>query len=259
MLMTSMQDASKLTQIELVDRVVVLARTLDASIGVESSAGALDRECAGDTYIGQALYEHRTTFRDASPTPAWSHLELTYFRDFVPVGVIRRLVLEAQEGLKLLRAEILVTTPSSFVLPRGWRGSRHRPEWQASLEYIEVQPRFLAEYRDVMQSYCGPAAAQLVRTGRLGTFRAMETVAVLHQDPGVAIAWNQLHLSEFDPTGFGGFGREFEAAIRELSPNDTTSPGVFADLDRLRVVGRWTFNHAVIEDDEALAGERASR
>ena len=66
-----------------------------------------------------------------------------------------------------------------------------------------------------MRDYVGPAAAKLVRAGRFGTFRAMETAAVLYRDPGLKIAWNQIHLCELEADGFQGFGREFAAALRE--------------------------------------------
>src|SRR3954452_256905 len=86
--------------------------------------------------------------------------------------------------------------PSAFVMPRGWQGSRDRPERQASLEYINVRPTYLREYRDVMRKYIGPAAAKLVGMDRIGTFRAMETAAVLYRDPSLNTDWNQIHLCE---------------------------------------------------------------
>jgi hypothetical protein len=118
-----------------------------------------------------------------------------------------------------------------------------------------VEPAFFGEYRDVMRDYCGPAAARLVRARRFGTFRAMETAAVLHHDPALRIAWNQIHLCELDTDGFRGFGREFEAALRQESPDAADTSGVFAGLDRIRSVPRWTFNDPVVEADAAVAQE----
>ena len=138
----------------------------------------------------------------------------------VPADAILDLVVKRQPaGTDLLRAEILLTTPSAFVLPRDWQGSADRPERQASLEYIEVQSTHLGEYRDVMRDYFGPAAAKLVRANRIGTFRAMETAAVLYRDPGLKIDWNQIHLCEVDAGGFDGFSQEFGAALQEVSPD----------------------------------------
>ena len=98
----------------------------------------------------------------------WSHLELSYFRTMVPADAILDPVVERQPaGVGLLREEILLTTPSAFVLPRGRKGSADR---QASLEYIEVQSTCLGEYREVMRDYIGHAAARLVRANRIGTF-----------------------------------------------------------------------------------------
>ena len=61
----------------------------------------------------------------------WSHLELSYFRSMVPGDAILDLVVKRQPAaMELLRAEILLTTPSSFVLPRDWQGLAGQPERQ---------------------------------------------------------------------------------------------------------------------------------
>ena len=156
-------------------------------------------------------------------------------------------------AMDLLRAEILLTTPSAFVLPRNWQGSADRPERQASLEYIEVQSPYLGEYREIMRKYIGPAAAKLVQANRIGTFRTMETAAVLYRDPALKIDWNQIHLCEVDADGFNGFGQEFDAALREVSPD-----GGFRRLRRPRPHAhdpRWTFNDPVVEADAAVGQE----
>ena len=246
---------SHLTQIEPDERLVVLARTMQTQVSGSETAwkdGASNWTSFGETCLGQALYRHRSVFQSASEAPVWSHLELSYFRDIVPVGAIHDLVFKQQPAeAHLLRAEILLTTPSAFVMPRRWQGSTNRPERQASLEYINVQPAYLGEYRDVMRKYIGPAAAKLVGADRIGTFRAMETAAVLYRSPSLNIDWNQIHLCEVDAGGFKGFGQEFDAALREISP-DGGFAGVFADLDRMRTISRWTFNEPVIEADIAI-------
>jgi len=136
-------------------------------------------------------------------------------------------------------------------MPQGWKGLTDRPDRQASLEYIDVRPAYLSEYRDVMRNYIGPAAARLVGIERIGTFRAMETAAVLYRDSSLVIDWNQIHLCEVDAEGFKGFGQEFDAALQEISP-DGGFAGVFADLDRMRTIPRWTFNDPVVEADIAI-------
>ncbi len=245
-----------LAQIEPDDRLVVLARTIQAPDPEIESAlkdGAINWERFGEACLGQALYRHRTVFQNAAEAPVWTHLELSYFRDTVPADAIVDLVIEPQSAESgLLRAEILLSTPSSFVLPRDWQGSANRPEWQASLEYIQVHSRYLGEYRNVMREFCGPAATKLVRAGKFGTFRAMETAAVLYRDPELKIDWNQVHLCELNTSDFGGFGQEFEAALHEDSPNGPNFEGMFAGLDRMRTVPRWTFNEPVVEADTAL-------
>jgi hypothetical protein len=80
----------------------------------------------------------------------------------------------------------------------------------------------------------------------------METVAVLYRDPSLDIDWNQIHLSEVNARRFNGFGQEFDAALREMSP-DGGFVGIFAGLERMRTIPRWTFNEAVVEADVALS------
>jgi hypothetical protein len=252
---------SHLARIEPDDRLVVLARTIQArDPGTETALkdSAVNWARFGETCLGQALYRHRTVFRNAAEAPVWSHLELTYFRSMVPADAILDLVLKRQPAeMVLLRAEILLTTPSAFVLPRDWQGSADRPERQASLEYIEVQSPYLGEYRDIMRKYIGPAAAKLVQANRIGTFRTMETAAVLYRDPALRINWNQIHLCEVNADGFNGFGQEFDAALREVSP-DGGFAAVFAGLDRMRMIPRWTFNDPVVEADAAVGREVAA-
>ncbi len=248
-----------LARIETDDRLVVLARTMHVRDPLMETAlkdRALNWARFGETCLGQALYRHRAIFQSASEAPVWSHLELSYFRGLVPGDAILDLVFKQQPAaVDLLRAEILVTTASSFILPRDWQGSADRPDRQASLEFIQVKPAFFGDYRDVMRNYCGPAAAKLVRAGRFGTFRAMETAAVLFQDPAFKITWNQIHLCEMEVDSFRGFGREFEAALREDAPDAAATSGFFAGLDRMRTVPRWTFNDPVVEADAAVARE----
>ena len=123
---------SHLARIEPDDRLVVLARTIQAR---DSGAEAALKDSAvnwarfGETCLGQALYRHRSVFRNAAEASVWSHLELSYFHNIIPADAIHDLVVKRQPTeTDLLRAEILLTTPSSFVLPRGWQGSADRPE-----------------------------------------------------------------------------------------------------------------------------------
>ena len=243
---------SHMTHIEPDERLVVLARTMQTQVSGSEKAwkdGASNWTRLGETCLGQALYRHRSVFQSASEAPVWSHLELSYFRDIVPAGALNDLVFKQQPAeAHLLRAEVLLTTPSSFVMPRRWQGSTDQSERQASLEYINVRPEYLGEYRAVMRKYIGPAAAKLVDVDKIGTFRAMETAAVLYHSPSLNIDWNQIHLCEVNANGFKGFGQEFDAALREISP-DGGFAGVFADLDRMRTIPRWTFNEPVVEAD----------
>ena len=246
---------SKVVSVEPHDRLAVLALTIDTKS--PDGPEVLERAAAewrqfGSTCLGRALYRHSSTFISQSAAPIWSHAEFIYFRDIVPSDAVETMVRAPQlPGVHLLRAEILVTTPRSFALPRGWKGSAGRAGRQPSLEYLDVDPDCLREYREVMRRYVGPAATKLVALGKLGTFRAMETAAVLFQEPSLGASWNQVHLSEVDATTFQGFGQELDAVLRELTP-DGSFADVFAGLDKIRTVPRWTLNEAVVEADAGI-------
>src|SRR4051794_30990068 len=90
---------SHLIQIEPEERLVVLARTMQVrGSGWEAAwkVGATNWTSFGETCLGRALYRHRSVFQSASEAPVWSHLELSYFRDIVPVGAIHDLVFQQQ-------------------------------------------------------------------------------------------------------------------------------------------------------------------
>ncbi len=238
-----------LTRIEADDRVVVLARTMRAQNAVAETAwsdGARNWVRFGATCLGQALYRQSSIFAGTTDAPGWSHVELSYFRDIVPLDVINDLVFQRPpEEAGLLRAEMLLTTPSSFIMPQPWRGLSQGSQRQASLEFIHVLPARLCDYRDVMRRFIGPAAAALVANDTIGTFRAMETVAVLYRSPSLAIDWNQIHLCEVDAGAFTGFGQLFDAAFRSSAPDGSAS--ALARLREIRTIPRWTLNDAVIE------------
>ena len=245
----------QIISIEQNERLVVLALTLDTKSAEAQEVleqAASEWRHFGETCLGRALYRHHSIFKNQSDAPIWSHAEFVYFRDIVPAEVVDLLVSSPQPcGVHLLRAEILVTTPASFIFPLGWSGSSDRPDRKSSLEYIDVDPAYLRDYREIMRRYIGPAASKLVALGKLGTFRTMETAAVLFQAPSLSAKWNQIHLSEVAADGFEGFGQEFDAALREISP-DRGFAGVFAGLDRMRTIPRWTLNDPVVEADAAV-------
>lgn len=185
----------------------------------------------------------------------WSHFELVYFHDLVLADVIQELVTRPQPaGTDLLRTEILLTTPSSSIVPRDWQGWAARLNYQASLEFLQVKPSCLGQYRDVMREYCGPAAAKLVRAARFEKPTAMETAAMLYHDPRLIIDWNQVHLCELDPDGFEGFGTEFEAALRKDLPEGASFLDSFDGLARLRTEPRLEFRRPIGLSDAAMRG-----
>ncbi|MEO1191567.1 MAG: hypothetical protein AAFY02_07410 [Pseudomonadota bacterium] len=254
----SHSDPVAVASIDSSARLVVLARSIRVTESAGESAlldGAAEAAGECETCLGAAVYRHRRSYDGAAEPPGWTHVEFRYFRDLLPATAVEALVSEPMvPALRLLRAEVLLTSPESFHLPGDWRGSAQRPELQASLEYIQVKQVQLARYREVMRDYCGPAARNLVRARRVGTFRAMETAAVLYQDPDFHADWNQIHLCELNPDTFEGFGPAFTSALRDDPLRSATIAESFAGLPAIRSLPYWTLNAPLVEDDSALLG-----
>ena len=123
----------------------------------------------GETCLGQALYRHRTVFQNASEAPAWSHLELSYFRSMVPGDAILDLVVKRQPAtMDLLRAEILpddplVLRPAARLAGLGRSSRNGRHHWSSSRWNLA----FFGEYRDVMRDYCWPCRREACPGGQV--------------------------------------------------------------------------------------------
>ena len=250
---------SRLARIEPHDRLVVLARTIqaqDPGTEAELKDSAVNWARFGETCLGQALYRHRSVFRNASEAAVLNDLELSYFRDIVPADAIQELVVKQQpaetqpaaSGDPADHALGLHTTAKLAWLGRSARNGRRR--WNIS----RCNRPTSANTETIMRKYIGPAAAKLVQANRIETFRTMETAAVLYLDRALKIDWNQIYLCEVDANGFNGLGQEFDAALREVL-SDGGFAAVFAGLDRMRTIPRWTFNDPVVEADAAVGRE----
>ena len=227
-------------------RIVALARThlAAAASGNGRAAKALRagaNALAGEEgFLGYALHEERTLFRETDPSVSSSFLELAFFRNVVPQAATGWALARPEADVELLRVDLIDRTPGSFHGPLlGSQEHLSRPGFMVSLEYIDVRFSELDRYRDVMKGYCGPAAAQLVEAGTLGSFRALESVGTLFRSDKAQPGWNQLHLFEVSTEALDSFFAEFDRAIRNASGSDFAT--VFGGLDEIRSVPRWVF------------------
>ncbi|MFV0294541.1 MAG: hypothetical protein ACK5JT_00270, partial [Hyphomicrobiaceae bacterium] len=128
----------KCIHINPTDRLVVLATAIQADdpsyerMRQESGAGNL-----GPNFIGREVFRHHTDLKQSSDSDKWSHLELHYFRHFADDTAIAQATDFETAECRIRRVELLVTTPDSFILPRGWNGACAEG-WQVSLEYIDA-------------------------------------------------------------------------------------------------------------------------
>jgi len=226
-------------------RIVVLARTHLAAASASARTAEVLRERANaiagkDGFQGYALHEEKKLFRQSDPSISSSFLELAFFRNVVPVTAIRWAMAKPDADVELLRVDLMDRTPGAFHGPLlGSQEHLSQAGFMVSLEYIDVRFAALDRYRDVMKGYCGPAAAQLVEAGTLGSFRALETISTLWRSDSAQVGWNQIHLFEVCTDALDAFFSEFDQAIRKVSGSSFAI--VFGGLDEIRSVPRWVF------------------
>lgn len=237
-------------RIEPERRLVVLARvlTLPDGLSEERLVNGIEKASRfGPLCLGQALYRHDHFHRDRLEAPPWTHVELTYFLHHAPLPAIKTLVTDIDGRETLLRAELLLATPRSFIVGAEWPQNLHLTKWKASLEFLDVKSDHLDAYSESMRDINGPAATTLVERGLLGTFRAMETATVLYQDTSLDPGWNQLHLFETEAETFARFPDLMDEGIRAVTGGKRTFNEVFGGLDDIRTVRRWSLNTLVAD------------
>lgn len=227
-------------------RIVALARThLAADAAGHAGVARALRDAAGaiagaEGFLGYALHEEKTLFREIDPSASSSFLELAFFRNVVPLSAIQWSLARPEADVEMLRVDLMDRTPGSFHGPLlGSREHLSRPGFMVSLEYIDVRLGELDRYREVMSGYCGPAARQLVQAGTIGSFRAIETAATIFLSDARQPGWNQIHLFEVAADAMDSYFVDFDQAIRAVSGSDFTR--VFSGLDEIRSVPRWVF------------------
>ena len=226
------------------DRLVVLARTIDAGSD-PNACDTLEQEAfrkprIADGSLSHQIFRQDSLFKEVEGTVPWTHLEIVAFEQIVPLGAIEAALTPLAGAARTLRTELLVATLGSY---HGETGTPSQPVPGAvSVEYIDVKPDSLKDYREIMRKHCGPAAASAITAGKVRDFRALETITVLQQSDDLPEAWNQLHLFDLGSTHFDDFLVAFDEGLSAVGPDFQS---VFGHLDTIRTMRRWTFSTAV--------------
>lgn len=228
------------------DRLVVLARTIDAGAADEAQLRQFERditdaEPAPPGRLAHLLHREQRIYRQADNSPAWTHLEIAAFEQIVPLKAIEAVLKPLPAPFRVLRAEVLVPSPGSYHADLTSKGPISS-SGAISIEYIDVAEAHLEAYRNVMRDQCGPAAERLVESKVIKDFRALETAAILHQADDLPDAWNQIHLFDLGTTSFEDFQRAFEASLKKIGPGYEE---IFSQLDTIRTMRRWSFSDVV--------------
>lgn len=95
---------------------------------------------------------------------------------------------------KTIRAELLVTTPNSTYPIPGEKAQRRKLAPFYAVEYVDVHPPYLNEFRDIMISNNGPAMRYIMENvSWCHYFLALETTKVYAHHPDYP-TWNQIHV-----------------------------------------------------------------
>ncbi|MCM3217702.1 hypothetical protein [Niallia taxi] len=130
---------------------------------------------------------------------------------------------------KLVRQETMLPTPGSFFPSNEKNGNIQ------IVEYVNVQQKYLLEFKNIMIHNNGPAMEHILHTKKwCKEFIALETADVLYHKAGFP-EWNQIHLIAMRPSGVFHFKKDFnEGLVRVNAPN-------FADnFDRLEQIREFT-------------------
>jgi hypothetical protein len=175
---------------------------------------------------------------NAQPGVDWSVLVVSGVRR---ASAARRVIepadrCAASTGARLVRAEIMRSTPASYHPAPAGRAAP--PDMAFVVEFIAVTEdrAALRDYRAIMRSSIGPAVGRLVRENQFYSMVALETRRVIHSS-GSALRWNQLHIRGYYPQ-IGTTPAAMTRYMQALNPTLGSFEQVFRRLDQIRVKPR---------------------
>lgn len=176
---------------------------------------------------------------------SWNHLKLIHLKDQASAEIIFKglNLMPDLEGKKIIRREILVSTPNSnYPIPLPQAKNRSLPLFFA-VEYVDVHEPYLEEFRQIMIKNNGPAMKYIMMNRNwCYNFIALETIEVLGHSPEIP-TWNQLHIIGLYPDAVLRYKKDFNEGLRRA--NNTSFKENFKRLEEIRTMLYKTGNKRV--------------
>ncbi|WP_059050703.1 hypothetical protein [Paenibacillus senegalimassiliensis] len=167
-------------------------------------------------FIGEVeIYSHRFAAEKHGDFQKWDYLVL------IPVHQVDQAdsmfaQLSKSELLsryETIRTEMLVTTPNSTYPVPGEKAQKRKISPFYAVEYVDVHPPYLNEFRDIMITNNGPAMRYIMENvGWCHYFLALETTKVYahHSDYPT---WNQIHVIGLYPDALVRYKKDFSKGL----------------------------------------------
>ncbi|MEK4877280.1 MULTISPECIES: hypothetical protein [Paenibacillus] len=143
-----------------------------------------------------SVYSHNKTAEKHGEFIIWDYLILMQIKEEEDAEIILPNLQNVNIPfvLETIRMELLVTTPNStYPTPGEGARKRHVKPFYA-IEYVDVQPNHLDEFRDIMINNNGPAMKYIMEEARwCHNFYALETLTVFYHNSSYP-TWNQIHV-----------------------------------------------------------------
>jgi len=173
------------------------------------------------------IYRKKLTFSSVNKNQMWNILILLKAEEEEHYDHFKQAFKDYRT--QLVRQETMLPTPGSFFPSNEKNGNIQ------IVEYVNVQQKYLLEFKNIMIHNNGPAMEHILHTKKwCKEFIALETADVLYHKAGFP-EWNQIHLIAMRPSGVFHFKKDFnEGLVRVNAPN-------FADnFDRLEQISEFT-------------------
>lgn len=163
-----------------------------------------------------SVYSHSITAERHGTFDIWNYLLLLQIKnkDEAPRLITGLKTMNFPFEVETVRLELLETTPeSTYPLPSETVQKRKVKPFYA-VEYVDVQEKYLKEFRDIMISNNGPAMKYIMQNKKwCYSMHALETVAVFYHNPRYP-AWNQIHVIGLYLESFILYKKDFSEGLK---------------------------------------------
>lgn len=163
-----------------------------------------------------SIYSHSITAKRHGIIEIWNYLLLIQIKN---KDEVQRLIsglrtISFTFKIETVRLELLETTPeSTYPVPSEMVQKRKASPFYAT-EYVDVQEKYLKEFRDIMISNNGPAMKYIMQNKRwCYNMFALETVTVFYHNPKYP-TWNQIHVIGLYLESFIWYKKDFSEALK---------------------------------------------